>query len=125
MFNQLNKIKSYLYITIIFFLFTMLYTFLVFKSVLTLSSSTNKVISLIIGSLLFFFYAFTHTIRKDSKGIIRGFIIGITLSIVIIILNLIFKSSFSVSDIYKYAIYIVSSIIGGIIGINKHNKKDN
>lgn len=55
---------------------------------------------------------------SEKNGWIQGLLLGISISIIIFILNLIFKD-FEFKNFIYYIILIISSIFGSIIGINK------
>lgn len=78
-------------------------------------------ISIGIGS----FFAGKITGRKlCNKGYLVGLVIGLITFLTITLLSLILGNSLSINTIFHFVIILLSSIIGGITGVNyKKNKK--
>ena len=121
--NRLHNIIKYLCSLLILVMFLLIYTFLGYKNVIPLTPTSNKIFTIILGSLIVLITSYNLTKRKNQKGIIFGLLNGILIISFLIILNLLTRSKIDLSDIYKYLIYIFVSIIGGIIGVNKIKDK--
>lgn len=102
-------------------------TMLVFSAVLLFFNIDRSyatpfaTISLAVGS----FIASRYTAKKiGDKGYLVGFIIGIIVFVVITALSLILSNSLSLNTLFHFIIIMLSSIVGGIIGVNqdKHKK---
>lgn len=76
------------------------------------------VISIFVGS-----YSLGY--KSENKGYLNGIIFGIIISILFIVLSLILKSDLNFSSAIYYLIIVVTSSIGGTIGINKKNTETN
>ena len=70
----------------------------------------------------FFFLGFKNGRASKSKGYLAGLKIGLGFVMVLLIFNLIFVRSFKISLLIYYLLLIMSSILGGMFGINR--KKD-
>lgn len=57
--------------------------------------------------------------NSKEKGYLNGIYFGIIISILFIILSLLFKENISISSFIYYLIIVITSSIGGTIGINK------
>lgn len=77
-------------------------------------------VSLAVGS----FIASRYTAKKiGDKGYAVGLIIGLIVFAVITILSLIFGNGFSLNTLFHFIIIILSSLVGGILGVNSNNHK--
>ena len=78
-------------------------------------------ISVAIGSII----ASRYTAKKiGEKGYLVGFIIGAAVFLTITILSLVLGNGLSVNTLFHFIIIILSSLVGGILGVNvnKHKK---
>ena len=79
-------------------------------------------ISTILGAVSLFLSAFITARVINKKGILIGLIFGIVASILIFILTFISTGVlFSIGNLTKILIIIVSSVLGGILGVNSKN----
>lgn len=77
-------------------------------------------ISLAVGS----FIASRYTAKKiGDKGYLIGIIIGAVLFVFITALSLIVGNSLSLNTFFHFVIIMLSSIVGGIMGVNKDKHK--
>lgn len=117
----MNKIIDYL--KVIGFYFLLLIIYLLFISIFNYFEIISyKVINIITYIYLLIIGALSgikisRKVRK--KGYLNGFIIGITIVLLFTIITLIMKE-FSFSTLVYYLTLILSTIIGGIIGIPKN-----
>ena len=56
--------------------------------------------------------------KLESKGYLYGIIIGAAVFVLITLISLIFGNNFSINTLFHFIIIIISSIIGGIMGVN-------
>ena len=117
--NKAKNISKYLLILVILIFLLLIYTFLGYMNIISLTPQLNKTITIIIGSLFFLITSYFLTKNKLSKGIIRGTFIGLILITFFLVINIILKNKLNLLSFIKYSIYLVVSIIGGIIGVNK------
>ncbi len=78
-------------------------------------------ISLAVGS----FIASRYTAKKiGDKGYVVGLIIGIVVFVLITVISLILGNSLSLNTLFHFIIIMLSSLVGGITGVNqdKHKK---
>lgn len=61
--------------------------------------------------------------KIGDRGYIIGLIIGAVVFLVITALSLILGNSLSVNTIFHFIIIMLSSLVGGIAGVNKKQKK--
>ena len=118
-----HKAKSFLIFLIILALILLIYTSLLYKEIIPNNTSTINITSYIIGIVLFFILGGISGIFETSKGWLGGITSGIIPVIVICIFKLISQSLNSWLLVVKYLSYIISSMVGGMIGINFN--KDN
>lgn len=77
-------------------------------------------ISLAVGS----FIASRYTAKKiGDKGYLIGIIIGAVLFVFITALSLVVGNSLSLNTFFHFVIIMLSSIVGGIMGVNKDKNK--
>ena len=63
-------------------------------------------------------------LKRKQKGIVNGLIVGFISWVVITLTGFIVdKGNVTVNTLFHLMIYILSSIIGGILGVNKKTKK--
>ena len=78
-------------------------------------------ISIAIGS----FVASRIAAKKiGDKGYVTGLIIGLVVFVLITVLSLVLGNSISLNTLFHFIIILLSSIVGGIMGVNadKHKK---
>ena len=77
-------------------------------------------ISLAVGS----FIASRYTAKKiGDKGYIIGFIIGIVVFVIITAISLALGNKLSLNTLFHFIIIILSSLVGGITGVNQDRHK--
>ncbi len=85
-----------------------------------LNSSITTILILIFNIALFILFGVKHSLRSSKKGFIIGFITGLSLLIILILLNILFfKGDFNMDNMLYYLILILSSTLGGMYGKNK------
>lgn len=77
-------------------------------------------LSLAIGS--FFASRKTSKIIGD-KGYITGLIVGLTVFVMITLLSLVMGNGFSINTLFHFIIVTLSSLVGGIMGVNGKKRK--
>jgi len=62
--------------------------------------------------------------KIKQKGFIIGLIIGLSVSIIVTIISLIIdKGNVTSNTLFHFIIFLLSSLIGGVFGVNKKGKK--
>ena len=113
-----STLKSLLIFTIILSIITIIYTILIYNNVLIKDPKQIKIIAFITGIILFFIVGITSGKKSEKNGWLRGLISGLLIYGIIII----FKSlNNNLNDYFifiKITTYLLSSTLGGILGIN-------
>lgn len=87
-----------------------------------LKLQTNKIMIIIIGALLMFTQGLIIGKKSISKGYLNGLLLSVICILILIILSLIFNFSLNINSIIYYLILIISTVFGSMIGINKKIK---
>lgn len=85
-------------------------------------SAVFATVSLAIGC---FFGAFYAAKKFGQKGLLNGAIVGIiTFAIILVVSLIVDKGAVTVNTLFHLIIFMLSSVIGGVLGVNKaQNKK--
>ena len=78
-----------------------------------------KKFSLILNNYIFFITGFKLGNRSISKGYLSGLIMGLSNVLLMVLLGIIFRSIPGITSIIYYSTLILSSVIGGMFGINR------
>lgn len=117
-----NKITTLLFFIIILSITSLVYTILLYFNVVSTDKNTIKITCYIIGLFLFFILGIISTIKENKNGWLKGLSASIFILLIALLINLC-THSFNFTLLIKYFSYILTSSIGGIIGINiKKNK---
>ncbi len=118
------KILDYLKYIGLFFIFIIVISF--FTTLINLTSINSIIltkISIILTSLSFFIISTIASKKSPEKGYILGIKLGLLMVLILIIVNLIFfRSKINIDRIIYYIILIISSILGGSFGKNIKRK---
>lgn len=106
-------IKIYLFLGILITISLFSYSMYIVKTM----NNSNPIILLLIGALFFFFCGFTYGNHSHKKGLLIGFLVGIIHLLIIKLIAFLVTGSFSF-NILQFLIYVITSGIGGIIGVN-------
>lgn len=125
-FDEKNKYKKFLIAAVILVTTTFLFIFL-FAIIMYLIeggyefSPLFATISLGLGSL----FSSMYLARKSGKkGLLIGAIVGMAVFLLMLIISFIAnKSQMSVNTLFRFIIIMLSSLIGGVIGVNKGNNQ--
>lgn len=79
----------------------------------------NKIVLIIISSIVMLLSGFLIGKKSTKKGFISGAILGFCFIMVLIILGLFLGVKFSFARFVYYIILILSTMLGSIVGINK------
>lgn len=115
----INYLKSISLFLILFIVYLLIISLIYFLEVI--NYNTVSIINYIIILLLFFILGFKTSILERNKGYLNGFIVSSTLCIIFSLITL-FISKYSFATLVYYLSLILSSITGGIIGIQKSAK---
>lgn len=112
-------IKPLLYSLGILFIFTFFITILNYIGLI--SGLPLKIIKIIIPIICYALGGFMIGKGSDKKGWLSGIEIGLMLTIVLLILNLIFKTKITIIILAYYLVLTSISVIFSILGINKRS----
>lgn len=110
-------IKPLLYSLGILFIFTFFIT--IFNYIGLISGLPLKIIKIIIPIICYALGGFMIGKCSDKKGWLSGIEIGLMLTIVLLIINLLFNTKSTIIVIAYYIALIVISTISSILGINR------
>lgn len=79
----------------------------------------NKIILIIISSLIMFISGFLIGKKSSNKGYLNGGILGLSFIFILIIVSIFFKINFNIERFIYYIILLLSTVLGSILGINK------
>ena len=117
-----NTAKSYLFFLIITSISSTIYTSIIYFSNIQISSYTLKILSFFVSITIFFILGIYISRIFKEKGLMNSFMVSLILLLFILLFKIITKS-FNVSWVIKSICCLLTSSIGGIIGINFKRKK--
>ncbi len=116
----MNKIliflKSISIFLVLFIIYLLVISLLYYFEVL--SYNTVSIISYIVILILFFTLGFKSSKHFNNKGYLNGFIVSIVICTILSLITLIIDN-YSFGTLVYYLSLILSSITGGIVGIQK------
>lgn len=117
----MKTIKNYLISVGISLLLVLLFAFIlnVLNYFDVLNKSFYKVFLILFSVISIFVGSYSTGYNSNKKGYLNGFVFGIFISLIFIILSLLFKADLSVSSFIYYLIIVITSLVGGAVGINK------
>lgn len=116
-----NTAKSYLFFLIITSISSIIYTSIIYFSNTQISSSTLNILSFFVSIIIFFILGIYISRIFKEKGLMNSFMVSLILILFILLFKIITKS-FNVSWVIKSISCLLTSSIGGIIGINFKRK---
>lgn len=121
-----NKYKKYLIAFLILVVLTFGFIFLFALAMYLLEGGQKfsplfATVSLALGTL----FASMYLARKSGKkGLLTGAVVGIIVFALIVLISLIAnKTQISINTLFRFIIIMLSSLIGGVIGVNKGNNQ--
>lgn len=121
----LNKLIDYSKSISIFLIFELIITFLVsLLNIFGVNSGITSIILLIANLVLFFLLNYLNAYKVKKKGFLEGLILGlIFIFLMILIKILLINNKFTISTLIYYIILLITSILGGMFGVNKKSDK--
>ena len=108
--------------TIVTFIFMMLFALIM--TLFSIDRSFALPFATVSGAIGCFVAAFFSSKKIGDKGYLTGAAVGIGSFLLVLIISLIFNTdSFSKNTVFHLIIMILSSLIGGIFGVNKGKNK--
>lgn len=119
----MNKLINYLKFISIFLILELMITFIVsLLNLFGINSGISAIIMLICNLLIFFILNYLNAFKLKKKGFLEGMLLGFIFIILMFIIKIIlFDNSFSISSFIYYLILFITSILGGMFGVNKKN----
>lgn len=112
-----NLIKKFTFIPI-FFIFVVCYTLLIYFNILKTNNQLYSIINFGLNILFVFILSFLILRKKQKKGIVYGFIVGISYSVIILIFCIISKTPVNINLIIKLLSAVFTCIFSGILSVN-------
>ena len=113
-----SKLFTYLLFIIIMSLFCGIYSLLIYYGKVNSDENTINIVTFIIGVISFMILGLLSGIVARKNGLIEGMLAALIILLIVLLLNLIFQVPFVGKNFIKMATYIISSSVGGIIGVN-------
>ena len=98
-------------------------TFLIHKQIVPSTENSFKNTSFIIGIILFLLLGIITGFVARKNGLIEGLLSSLIIICLSLIINLILKVNITSFYFIKIASFTLSSMAGGIIGVNLANRK--
>ena len=114
--NIICYLKTYLFYLILLIIYLLIVSIYYYFEII--NYKTISIINYIVNLILFFIIGFKISKIKHKRGYFYGFLSSVILVIIFSIITLII-SNINVSNIVYYLSLIISSMIGGIIGVTK------
>ena len=117
----MKRLINYTKLTSIFLIIELLITFITsFFNLLGLNSGITTIILFIFNIILFFVLSFINAHKIGKKGLLEGLFIGLLFILLMFIIKIIlFDNKLYISTMIYYIILIVTSLLGGMVGVNK------
>lgn len=119
---KLKVIKSrllvYLLFVIIMSFFCGIYALLIYFGKVKSSETSINIVTFIIGIISFMILGLLSGMVAKKNGLIEGMLAALIILLIALLTNLIFKVPFVGKNFIKMATYVISSSVGGIIGVN-------
>jgi len=87
-----------------------------------LKLKTNRIMIIIIGAILMFILGIVMGRKSISKGYLNGLLLSVISILILLIVSLIFRFPLNINTLIYYIILILATIVGSMLGINKKTK---
>ena len=87
-----------------------------------LKLDTNRIMIIIIGSILMFILGIIMGKKSVSKGYLNGLLLSVISILILLIISLIFRFNLNINTLIYYVILTLATIVGSMLGINKKAK---
>ncbi len=112
----------YFIFTIILTLIAFIYAILLKNKVLSTTNPGFNNITFIIGIILFFILGLLSGIVAKKNGLLEGLLSALIILSTVLLINLIIKVEIKPFFFIKIGSFLLSSMAGGIVGVNAINK---
>lgn len=113
-----SRLLVYLLFVIIMSLFCGIYALLIYFGKVKSSETSINIVTFIIGIISFMILGLLSGMVAKKNGLIEGMLAALIILLIALLTNLIFKVPFVGKNFIKMATYVISSSVGGIIGVN-------
>jgi len=124
--KEMKKIYKFLFVYLIFTIiltsFAFIYALLLHKGIFSTANNSFKTITFVFGIIMFFILGLLSGIVAKKNGLIEGLFSSLIILAIVLLLNLIIKIEIKPMFFIKLGSFILSSMAGGIIGVNLVNK---
>ena len=118
-----KKIKNSILALLILLLLTIIYTMFLYFKILKTDNISFKIITFLFSFMTFFVISYIVTSKSNKKGWLKGLTIGVLLLTIPIFYNIKNYISFNYALILKFSSLLSSSMLAGIINVNKNKEK--
>ena len=118
-----KKIKNSILALLILLLLTIFYTMFLYFKILKTDNISFKIITFLFSFMTFFVISYIVTSKSNKKGWLKGLTIGVLLLTIPIFYNIKNYISFNYALILKFSSLLSSSMLAGIINVNKNKEK--
>ena len=117
----MGKLLNYLKLVSVFLIIELMLTFIIsLLNLLGLNSGITTIIMLIFNLILFFGLSFYNAFKIHKKGLLEGLFLGIILILLMFLIKLVLlNNDFGLSTLIYYFILLITSVLGGMFGVNK------
>lgn len=122
---SLKKTLNYLKFISIFLIIELMLSFIMsLLNLFGVSSGITTIILLVSNIILFFILNYFNALKMKKKGFLEGIILGLIFIILMFLIKIIlFDNKVNIATFIYYLILFITSIFGGMFGVNK--KSDN
>lgn len=108
----------YLLFLIILSLFIIVYSLLIYYGKVSSDMKQFNTWTFIIGIICFFILGLVSANLAQKNGLLEGLVSALVIVLLTLLINLIVQVPFSFRTFIKCVTYLVSSSLGGVIGVN-------
>lgn len=121
----MRKLINYLKFVSIFLIIELMITFIIsLLNLIEINSGITTIIMFVCNLILFFILNFFNAFKLKKKGFLEGILLGLIFIFLMFLIKLIlFDNNITISTAIYYLILFVTSIAGGMFGVNKKSDK--
>lgn len=83
---------------------------------------TNRAIVIIIGALLMFIVGLILGKKSEHRGYLNGLLLSVISILILLLISLIFSFTLNINTLIYYVILVLATTLGSMLGINKKTK---
>lgn len=108
----------YLFFLIILSLFVLIYALLIYFGKIDSNIKSFNTTTFIIGIICFFLLGLISGNIAQKNGLLEGLVSALIIILITLIINLFIKVNFNFRTFIKVVTFLLSSSLGGVIGVN-------